>query len=228
MKRRDFIALLGSATAASAAWPLAVGAQMPRKNPRVGFIAGSNPAATEHAVGAFQQRLRELGYVEGQTFTLVERYAEGRQERLPELAVELVRLEVDVLVATTSAAVQAAMNATRTIPIVMAGGGDPVGLGFVASLARPGGNVTGPSMMNTEIIGKRMQLLKEVVPGLARVAVLSNSVKPDSCPLLAADRAGSPRAGAGASTCRSAGTRGFRGGICGCHARQVRGAHRAR
>jgi len=178
MKRRDFIALLGSATAASAAWPLAVGAQMPRKNPRVGFIAGSNPAATEHAVGAFQQRLRELGYVEGQTFTLVERYAEGRQERLPELAVELVRLEVDVLVATTSAAVQAAMNATRTIPIVMAGGGDPVGLGFVASLARPGGNVTGPSMMNTEIIGKRMQLLKEVVPGLARVAVLSNSVNP--------------------------------------------------
>jgi ABC-type uncharacterized transport system, periplasmic component len=108
----------------------------------------------------------------------VERYAEGRQERLPELAVELVRLEVDVLVATTSAAVQAAMNATRTIPIVMAGGGDPVGLGFVASLARPGGNVTGPSMMNTEIVGKRMQLLKEVVPGLVRVAVLSNSVNP--------------------------------------------------
>ena len=175
---------------------------------------------------AFLQGLRELGYVEGQTFTLVERYAEGRQERLPELAGELVRLGVDIIFAGTSAAVKAAMNATRTIPIVMAGGGDPVGLGFVASLARPGGNVTGPSMMNTEIIAKRMQLLKEVVPGLARVAVLSNS--PDSCPLLAGDRAGSPRAGAGASTCRSAGTRGFRGGICGCHGRQVRGARRPR
>jgi len=108
----------------------------------------------------------------------VERYADGRQERLPELAVELVRLEVDVLVAPTSAAAKAAMDATRTIPIVMAGGGDPIGLGLVASLARPGGNVTGPSMMNTEIIGKRMQLLKEVVPGLVRVAVLANSVNP--------------------------------------------------
>ena len=174
---------------------------------------------------AFLQGLRELGYVEGQTFTLVERYADGQQERLPELAVELVRLGVDIIFAGTSAAVKAAMNATRTIPIVMAGGGDPVGLGFVASLARPGGNVTGPSMMNTEIIGKRMQLLKEVVPGPRRPVELS---QPDSRPLLAGDRAGSPRAGAGASTCRSAGTRGFRGGICGCHARQVRGAHRAR
>jgi putative ABC transport system substrate-binding protein len=109
---------------------------------------------------------------------LVDRYAGGQQERLPELAVELVRLEVDIIVATTSGSAKAAKDATRTIPIVMAGGGDPVGLGLVASLARPGGNVTGPSMMNTEIIAKRMQLLKEVVPGLVRVAVLANSVNP--------------------------------------------------
>ena len=109
---------------------------------------------------------------------LVDRYAEGQQERLPELAAELVRLEVDIIVAPTSGSAKAAKDATPTIPIVMAASGDPIGLGLVAGLARPGGNVTGPSMMNAEIIGKRMQLLKEVVPGLARVAVLANSVNP--------------------------------------------------
>jgi putative ABC transport system substrate-binding protein len=131
-----------------------------------------------HLVEAFLQGLRELDYVEGQTFAMEYRWGEGRIERLPELAVELVRLDLDVLVATTSAAVQAAMNATQTIPIIMAGGGDPVGLGLVASLARPGGNVTGPSVMNTEVVSKRVQMLKEVVPGLRQVAVLVNSVNP--------------------------------------------------
>jgi putative tryptophan/tyrosine transport system substrate-binding protein len=174
MKRREFAALLGGA----AAWPLAARAQTPRKVPRIGYLGAGIRAVSPNLVDVFLQRLRELGYIEGQNFVLVDRYAEGQQERLPELAAELVRLEVDLLVAPTSGAAKAAMNATRTIPIVMAGGGDPVGLGLVASLARPGGNVTGPSMMNTEIIGKRMQLLKEVVPRLARVAILANSVNP--------------------------------------------------
>src|SRR5258705_3731728 len=175
MKRREFMMLAGGT---AAAWPLATRAQKPQKMPRIGYLGAGILAVKPNPRDAFMQGLRELGYVEGQTYTLVERYADGRQERLPELAVELVRLEVDVLVAPTSGAAKAAMDATRTIPIVMAGGGDPVGLGLVASLARPGGNVTGPSLMNTEIIGKRMQLLKEGVPGLTRVAVLANSVNP--------------------------------------------------
>ena len=128
MKRRDFIALLGNATTASAVWPLAVGAQTPPKIPRIGYIAGSSATTTEHTVGAFRQRLRELGYVEGQTIALEVRYAEGRLERIPELVAELVGLKMDVLVAPTSQAALAAKKATGTIPIVMVGA-DPVGLG---------------------------------------------------------------------------------------------------
>ena len=160
MRRREFIALLGGATAASAAWPLAAGAQTPPKIPRVGFIAGAS--ATGSFVGAFRKGLRELGYMEGQTIALEVRYAEGRLERIPELVAELVRLKMDVLVAPTSQAALAAKKATRTIPIVMVGA-DPVGLGVVASLARPGGNVTGLSIFNEEIIGKRLQFLKELI-----------------------------------------------------------------
>src|SRR5258707_1121229 len=170
MKRRDFIALLGGATAA---WPLAAGAQTPPKIPRVGYIAGSSTTGVGHIVGAFRQRLRELGYVEGQTIALEVRYAEGRMERIPELVAELVGLKMDVLVAPTSQAALAAKKATGTIPIVMVGA-DPVGLGLVASLARPGGNVTGLSYFNEAIIAKRVQLLKECVPGLAQIAVLRN------------------------------------------------------
>jgi putative ABC transport system substrate-binding protein len=175
MKRRDFIALLGSATAASAAWPLAVGAQTPPKIPRVGYIAGSNATSAEHIVGAFRQRLGELGYVEGQTIALEVRYAEGRSERMPELVAELVSLKMDVLVAAVSTAALAAKKATRTIPIVMVAP-DPVGLGLVASLARPGGNVTGLSYFNEAIVAKRLEFLKEFVPGLVRVAVLRNPI----------------------------------------------------
>src|SRR4051812_38985064 len=145
---------------------------------RIGYLGAGIRTASPNPRDAFLQGLRDLGYVEGQNFVLVDRYAEGQQERLPVLAAELVRLEVDIIVAPTSGSAKAAKDTTRTIPIVMAASGDPVGLGLVASLARPGGNVTGPSMMNTELIGKRMQLLKEVVPGLARVAVLTNSVNP--------------------------------------------------
>ncbi len=173
MKRRDFIALLGSATASSAAWPLAVGAQTPPKIPRVGFIGGANPAAAEHTFGAFQQRLRELGYVEGQSIALEVRWAEGRIERMPELVAELVGLKMDVLVSPTNTGALAAKKATRTIPIVMIAT-DPVALGLVASLARPGGNVTGLSYFNEATVAKRLELLKEFVPGLVRVAVLRN------------------------------------------------------
>ena len=175
MQRREFITLLAGT---SAAWPLATRAQMRRKMARIGYLGAGNRTVSPKPLETFLQGLRDLGYVEGQNFVLVDRYADGQQERLPGLAVELARLEVDIIVAPTSGSAKAAKDATRTIPIVMAGGGDPVGLGLVASLARPGGNVTGPSMMNTEIIGKRMQLLKEVLPGLARVAVLTNSVNP--------------------------------------------------
>src|SRR5260370_5516655 len=173
MRRREFIALLGGATAASAAWPLVAGAQTPPKIPRVGFIAGAS--ATGSFVGAFRKGLRELGYVEGQTIALEVRYAEGRLERIPELVAELVGLKMDVLVAPTSQAALAAKKATRTIPIVMVGA-DPIGLGLVASLARPGGNVTGLSYFNEAIIAKRLQFLKELVPGLARLAVLTNPI----------------------------------------------------
>src|SRR3954452_19201462 len=175
MQRREFIALIGGV---GALWPMAARSQSSRKMVRIGYLGAGIRTVSPNPRDAFLQGFRDLGYVEGQNFVLVDRYADGQQERLPNLAVELVRLKVDVLVAPTSAAAKAAMDATTTIPIVMAGSGDPVGLGLVASLARPGGNVTGPSMMNTEIIGKRMQLLKEVVPGLARVAVLANSVNP--------------------------------------------------
>ena len=153
--------------------PSAAGAQTPPKIPRVGYIAGASATSTEHMVGAFRQRLRELGYVEGQTIALEVRYAEGRSERIPELVAELVGLKMDVLVAGSSAAALAAKKATGTIPIVMVAA-DPVGLGLVASLARPGGNVTGLSYFNEAIVAKRVQLLKEFVPGLARVAVLRN------------------------------------------------------
>jgi ABC-type uncharacterized transport system substrate-binding protein len=170
MKRRDFIALLGGA---AAAWPLAAGAQTSPKIPRVGYIAGSSANSTEHMVGAFRQRLRELGYVEGQTIALEVRYAEGRSDRMPELLAELVGLKMDVLMAGNSVAALAAQKATRTIPIVMVAA-DPVGLGLVASLARPGGNVTGLSYFNEAIIAKRLQFLGEFVPGLVRLAVLRN------------------------------------------------------
>ena len=175
MRRRNFIMLMGGT---AATWPLAARAQMQRKMARIGYLGAGIRTASPNPRDAFLQGLRDLGYVEGQNFVLVDRYAEGQQERLPELAAELVRLEVDIIVAPTSGSAKAARDATRTIPIVMAASGDPVGLGLVAGLARPGGNVTGPSMMNAEIIGKRMQLLKEVVPGLARVAVLANSINP--------------------------------------------------
>jgi len=174
VRRREFITFLGGA---AVGWPLAASAQTQPKIPRVGFAFGSTPTTVKHVFEAFRQGLRDLGYVEGQTIVLEVRWAEGRLERLPELAGELVGLKADVLVAGGSAAALAAKNATQTIPIVILGN-DPVGLGVIGSLSRPGGNVTGLSYYNEAISGKRLQLLKEVVPGLARVGVLRNPRAP--------------------------------------------------
>jgi putative tryptophan/tyrosine transport system substrate-binding protein len=148
--------------------------QQPKKIARIGYVFGSTPAATAQNVEAFRQGLRDLGYVEGKTFVLEIRYGEGRAERIPEIARELVGLKVDVIVTPTDVAIAAVKRETQTIPIVMAVSSDPVGTGFVASLARPGRNVTGLSNMSPDLSGKRLELLKEVVPGLSRVAFLWN------------------------------------------------------
>jgi len=151
-----------------------VEAERPKKIAKIGYFFASTPAATAQNIEGFRQRLRELGHVEGKTFALELRYGEARAERFPELARELVGLKVDVIVVSTDAAIAAVKRETQTIPIVMALSNDPVGTGFVASLARPGGNVTGLSSMSPELSGKRLELIKEVVLGLSRVAVLWN------------------------------------------------------
>jgi putative ABC transport system substrate-binding protein len=150
--------------------PLAAEAQQAGKVYRIGVLANVSGGAW----AAFTQGLRDLGYVEGQNITIEFRSSEGKYELLPDLAAELVSLKVDVIVAPASQNVVAAKRATQTIPIVMAGSGDPVGAGLVSSLARPGGNVTGLSMLSFEIAGKQLALLKEVAPGVSRVAVLGN------------------------------------------------------
>ena len=151
-----------------------VDAQQPKKIAKIGLLAPSTPAAAAHLVEAFRQGLRELGYVEGKTFVLELRYGEARAERISELGRELVGLKVDVIVTGTDVAIAAVKRETQTIPIVMGNSSDPVGTGFVASLARPGGNVTGVSSISPELSGKRLELLREVVPGLSRVAFLWN------------------------------------------------------
>jgi putative ABC transport system substrate-binding protein len=160
--------------------PRAAEAQLPTKVARIGWLSdGIRVGATSHLHEAFLHGLRDLGYVEGQHLVIVRRDAEGHLDRLPGLAAELVRLPVDVIVTTGGVpATRAAMQATTTIPIVMADPGDPVGTGLVASLARPGGNVTGLSAMDPDLTGKQLQLLKEAAPKIARVAVLYNPTFP--------------------------------------------------
>jgi putative ABC transport system substrate-binding protein len=153
-------------------------AQQPKKLPGIGFLSAPSPSAVSARTAAFRQGLRALGYVEGKNIVIEQRYAEGKLDRLPVLAAELVRLKVDVIVTGTSAGTRSAKEATATIPIVMAQDGDPVGNGFVASLARPGGNITGLSSLAPEISGKRLELLKEIVPKFSRVAVFGNSASP--------------------------------------------------
>jgi putative tryptophan/tyrosine transport system substrate-binding protein len=163
---------------------LPVGAQQPTKIPRIGFLAGTQPAIVAARVAAFRQGLRELGYVEGKNIVVEYRYAEGKADRERELAAELVRLKVDVIVAAGPTVTRAAKEATVTIPIVFAQDGDPVASGFVASLARPGGNITGLSSLAPELSGKRLELLKEIVPKLSRVTVIGNSTEPGNAQLL--------------------------------------------
>jgi putative tryptophan/tyrosine transport system substrate-binding protein len=153
-------------------------AQQPTKVARIGFLIAASRSAIPARTEAFQQGLRELGYVEGKNIVIEWRSAEGKPDRLPSVAAELVRLKLDVIVTTGSSVTRAAKEATVTIPIVMAQDNDPVGNGFVASLARPGGNITGLSTLRPEISGKQVELLKETVPRLSRVAVLGSSTTP--------------------------------------------------
>jgi putative ABC transport system substrate-binding protein len=154
------------------------GAQQPAKVPRIGFLSSLSPAAVSARMDEFRQGLRELGYVEGKNIVIESRWAEGKTERLPELAAELVRLKVDVIVTGGPSVNRFAKEATATIPIVLSFDNDPVGNGFAASLARPGGNITGLSTQYPEISGKQLELLKEIVPRLSHVAVLGNSIQP--------------------------------------------------
>ena len=160
-------------------------AQQPTKIHRIGYLAVANSSsAFSTRFEAFRQGLRGLGYVEGKNIVIEWRSGEGKRERADKLAAELVRLKVDVIVTSGQSMTQAAKEATSTIPIVMAQDSDPVGNGFVASLAHPGGNVTGLSNLRPELSGKRLELLKEIVPGLSRVAVLASSNEPDNAGVL--------------------------------------------
>jgi putative ABC transport system substrate-binding protein len=170
MRRREFITLLGGA----AAWPLAAHAQQPVRLPTIGFMGATTPSAGGQLLAAFVARLRELGWIDGRNVAIEVRWAEGRDERFAEIAAEFVRRKVDVILTHNTPPVLAAKQATSVIPIVFATAGDPVGIGVVASLARPGGNVTGLSGEATDTAGKRLELLREVVPGLRRLAILAN------------------------------------------------------
>jgi putative tryptophan/tyrosine transport system substrate-binding protein len=176
MKRREFITLLGGAAASA---PFAARAQQTRKIPTIGFMSVSTPAAWSHFVVAFEQRLRELGWINGQTVAIEYRWAEGRTERFVEISAEFVRLKVN-LILTGGSAVLAAKRATSTIPIVFALANDPLGAGLVASLSRPGGNVTGLSLQGPDIGSKRLGLMREALPGLHRLAIIANPASPQA------------------------------------------------
>jgi putative tryptophan/tyrosine transport system substrate-binding protein len=178
-KRRDFISLLGGA---AAAWPLAARAQQGSRLRCIGMLETVPAAANAANFDAFRRGLRELGYVEGQNVTIEYRSADGRAERFPALAAELVRLPVDVIVTRGTPAALAAKQATTTIPVVMAAIGEPLGVGVVASLAHPGGNVTGFSAFVTELSGKRVEVMKEAFPAVARAGFLNNMSNPVAPP----------------------------------------------
>jgi ABC-type uncharacterized transport system substrate-binding protein len=194
VKRRAFITLLGGA---AAAWPLVARAQQPRKVWRIGFIAGaSRPASLEVSqFGGFQQGMREHGYVEGKDFVMEWRFADANPERYLEFAAEFVQLKVDVIVLGTPAALRAVQQATSTIPIVMGYSVDPVGNGFVASLARPGGNITGLSSSQDDATPKQVELLTITVPNLSRVGWLANPDSPNFDPVLKNVRAAAQEVG---------------------------------
>ena len=185
MKRREFITLLGGA---AAAWPVAVRAQHGKTLPTIGFLGASTSSNWTHWTTAFVRRLGELGWIEGRTVAIDYRWAEGRSERLAEIAAEFVRLKVDVIVTVGSGAL-AAKQITSAIPIVFAAATDPLGGGLVASLARPGGNATGLSMQASDAVGKRLELLRELLPDLRRLAIIANGDNPQAVQEIAEVRA---------------------------------------
>src|SRR5215510_12688498 len=170
MRRREFITFLGGA----AVWPVAARAQQIGKPPTLGFLGSSTPSAMRGWTAAFVQRLRELGWIEGRTIAIEYRWGEGRNERYAEIADEFVRLKVDIIVTYGTPPSKAAKQATAVIPIVFAAAADPVGSGLVSSLARPGGNITGLSLQQSDLVGKKLELLREVVVGLRRFALFGN------------------------------------------------------
>jgi putative ABC transport system substrate-binding protein len=176
MRRRDVIGLLGSA---AVAWPVRAGAQQPGRIPIIGVLGTPAPQIWQTYVAAFEERLKELGWIAGRTVAIEYRWAGGRDERFAELAEEFVRLKVDGIL-TSGAAVSTVMRVTSQIPIVFAIGADPVGSGHVASLARPGGNVTGLSLQAPDLVGKRLEMIREIVTDLRRLAVLANVAYPAS------------------------------------------------
>jgi ABC-type uncharacterized transport system substrate-binding protein len=185
MRRREFITLLGGA---AAAWPLAARAQQSTKVYRIGFVSMLSADSLPQRLEAFRAGLREFGYQEGRNIVIEYRWAEGQYERLPALFAEVVRLNVDVIVTHGTPGALAAKQATNTIPIVMAAIGDAEASGVVASLARPGGNVTGLTFFNPELAAKRLELLKETLPSLTDVGVLLNPVNPINEPIVPAMR----------------------------------------
>lgn len=191
MRRREFIALIGSVTV----WPLTVFAIEPVKQPTIGFLGATTPTIWSSFVAAFLQRLRELGWIDGYNLAIEYRWAEGREDRYDELAADLVRRKVDVIVTGGTSAVIAVKQATSVIPIVFATAGDPVGTGLVASLSHPGGNLTGLSNQQTDLAGYRLELLHEVVPDIRRVALLGNVSSPNVILELNAVQQAAPKLG---------------------------------
>jgi ABC-type uncharacterized transport system substrate-binding protein len=191
MNRREFITLIGGA---AVMWPLGTRAEQAAK-PSIGLLVPGTPASHGHWYAATVQRLRELGWVEGSTITVEYRWAEGFGERLPELAAELIRSKVQVIVTGGSSAVIAAKQASSAIPIVFAAAADPIGSGLVASLARPGGNVTGLSLQFTDLAGKRLELLRELLPGMRRLGILGAAGNAGTMPEIASARAMADKAG---------------------------------
>jgi putative tryptophan/tyrosine transport system substrate-binding protein len=175
--RRQFISALAGA---ASSWPLTVRAQETGKLSTIGYLSATTPSLGNDRAAAFVRRLRELGWIEGSNVAIDYQYAEGRSERLPELATKLVQLKVDVIVTSATAPIVAAKQATSVIPIVFALAPDPLGTGLVASLAHPGGNLTGLSIQTTDLAGKRLELMRELLPGLERLAILSDANSPSN------------------------------------------------
>jgi putative ABC transport system substrate-binding protein len=185
MRRREFITLLGGA---AAAWPLAARAQQTARLPTIGFFSPNTRSAASAWTAAFVERLREVGWIEGRTIAIEYRWGEGRGDRTAEVVAEFIRLKPDIIVTHGQSNIVAAKQATSAIPIVFALATDPVASGFVTSLAQPGGNATGLSIQGTDLVGKRLELLREVVPGLSRLAIMSDFRNPEMAEAEAAAR----------------------------------------